>query len=229
MSRSMMTVSIFLSILIFAACRERIKESKLVDMDTPQSSASAAPGEGVFAQTSRGVVFKRDTSHPGLGMAWVDPDGTIWGDVAKNEDATVLLQNFRDATKYCQEHGGRLPTELEFARMRVYMGVPQDWPLERDHPDYVPEMPALFYKVGAKWAPIFWTSTLAESNFAIERVFNTSAEVPKATFARVFNAKIQVGDFFSVKLSDQPGVRPEDPLTKIDDKATYQVLCVAGG
>src|SRR5262245_5346979 len=79
-----------------------------------------------------GAVFLSDTSLPGLGNAFRDPAGLVWGDTLNLRDgkeeesmpgdgpASSLSQPEADA--YCKNLGARLPTRVEFERLYVDLG-----------------------------------------------------------------------------------------------------------
>lgn len=72
--------------------------------------------------TRTGTRFVRDYSNPGLGEAWRDPSGMIWGDIVKEKDGTPRFMNHVEATDYCQSIGAVLPRHWDFLRLREYLG-----------------------------------------------------------------------------------------------------------
>jgi hypothetical protein len=94
----------------------------LVSMYSIQSAiADTAPTAGDQHISVTGAIFTRDTSNPALGEAYRDPSGLIWGNPFKDGDRTTL--SYAAAEEYCKNAGGRLPTAVEFQRLRSeYLG-----------------------------------------------------------------------------------------------------------
>ncbi len=108
------------------------------------SSAFAAQTTNDSVRVSiTGAEFNRDTTIPSLGVAYRDPSGVIWGEIAVSDPATpVLGEVYRDASGkwsikpgdpaiemnqakakgYCA-HGTRLPRVEEFNRLSKYLGL----------------------------------------------------------------------------------------------------------
>lgn len=120
----------------------------LIDYDYPW---------GEPEHTVTGAVYKRVVERPdlaALGRSWrnpSDPDGLIWGDTVKLKDGSNHLMGFKDAEKYCQSIGARLPSMEEFQKLAKDMGYP-------DKPFYKPEfLPNLRHYT-------FWSSSIYEKD-----------------------------------------------------------------
>lgn len=114
-------------------------------------------------------IFTRDTTNPGLGEAYRDPSGLIWGDVIKAQGMSQT-----DADIYCKcnsdyardklgctskPDSARLPTREEFKQLAEYLddGSAQRYsPLSADgRTDVIPGL-------SRHW---FWTSSTRRSDF----------------------------------------------------------------
>ena len=65
-------------------------------------------------------IFTRDMSNPGLGEAWKDPSGMIWGD--KMSIQYGGLNEHKEAKEICKLAGAKLPSKADFIRLNNYMG-----------------------------------------------------------------------------------------------------------
>ena len=71
--------------------------------------------------SSTGAKFTGDTSNPALGEAYKDESGLIWGS-AVTADGRISRMSQKNAAKYCNDRGARLPTIEEFMQLAVYLG-----------------------------------------------------------------------------------------------------------
>jgi hypothetical protein len=77
-------------------------------------------------ESQLGYKFTRDSSRSGLGLAYRDPSGLIWGDLVRCADCNTIDKiawvTYIEALIGCNRMAARLPTEEEIANLRFYLG-----------------------------------------------------------------------------------------------------------
>jgi hypothetical protein len=72
--------------------------------------------------TASGHLFQKIHSLPALGEAWKDDSGIVWGDLVQDSAGQPALATQSQANDYCQKIGARLPSQMEFVQLGLFLG-----------------------------------------------------------------------------------------------------------
>ncbi|MCC7442440.1 MAG: hypothetical protein IT285_12460 [Bdellovibrionales bacterium] len=141
-------------------CEQQVNELQRQVRDLQQQIAqlTGGSGQGQTRRTTTGAVFTRVAAvHRDFGESWRDPSGMIWGDIAKNANGSIRYMDQYQATEYCQNRGGQLPSREDFVRLREYMGARSG-----TYEGYTPQvLPNLTRNVnGSTYSNYFWSSSV---------------------------------------------------------------------
>ena len=116
--------------------------------------------------TSIGKKFVRDTSHPGLGEAYRDENGLIWGDVVM--DPTLHYEypskrmSFKNAVAYCKSQGARLPTMNDYSSLLAQFGCTDSFLCKSENMSHAINDKVLSHTPPANYLGDFWTIGVGE-------------------------------------------------------------------
>jgi hypothetical protein len=69
-----------------------------------------------------GHTFTQNFDYPVLGSAWKDDSSLIWGELVVDKQGNDLDLTQAEAAAYCDRIGARLPTQMEFFYLDIYLG-----------------------------------------------------------------------------------------------------------
>ncbi len=117
----------------------------------------------VTQKSQSGSVFTQ-VLNTELGNAWMDPDGSLWSEAAKNKRGDMLEMDQRAAIKYCQSIHAQLPVAIQFEALARFLGAGSET-------GYLTEiLPDLNYSE-------YWTASVNKQNSDLAYTFDSKEGV----------------------------------------------------
>lgn len=114
--------------------------------------------------TKLGVKYIRDQSIPGLGEAYRDPQGLIWGAPIVDADGEPVKMTLKDAKTLCSSIQARLPSAAEYKRLIASLLNRNEFRWSFYSDTHI-EGSKLEFLPGLTWKEYFWTSSPFEPGY----------------------------------------------------------------